>query len=279
MYPPMPTKESTKEANRYIFWTLITMVSMLAILALYLVFTTDPELELQNPIDPFISSDFVHIKAGSFYMGSDDAQAYPDEQPVHMVNITRSYLMGKTEVTQRQWESVMDTNPSEFQNPDHPVDNVDWGDIQIFLNRLNKIADCNRCYRLPTEAEWEYAARAGSTTGWGFPESPDSLGKYAWYAENSNYTTHPVATKHPNNWGLYDMYGNVYEWVQDFYGPYAEASLSDPRGATVGTEYVLRGGSWTDGAREQRPTYRDYYAPTHRHNFFGFRLVRTQKFR
>lgn len=279
MYQQMPTEESSTAVNRYIFWTLVTLVSVLAGVATYLIVTTKPALELQNPVDPFSSSDFVLIRGGTFYMGSDDELAYPDEQPVHKVTITRSFLMGKTEVTQRQWSAIMDQNPSQFPHPDHPVDNVDWGDIQTFLNRLNKISSCNRCYRLPTEAEWEYAARAGNSSGWGFSEDPDSLHKYAWYAENSNFTTHPVATRKPNDWGLYDMYGNVYEWVQDFYGPYLETATTDPRGATVGTQYVLRGGSWTDGARQQRPTYRDYYAPTHRHNFFGFRLVRTTKFK
>lgn len=267
-----------RDTNKYIFWTLIVIVSVLTAIAVYVAFYLPEKTEKQLAFDPFSKSDFVYIYAGTFNMGSNAAVAYPDEQPVHQVTITKPFWIGKTEVTQAQWLAIMNHNPSLFPRRDHPVDNVDWGDIQTFINRLNKIANCGNCYRLPTEAEWEYAARAGSNLAYGFDNAPDSLGLYAWYAENSDYTTHPVASKRPNAWGLYDMQGNVYEWVQDFYGPYAAAPSVDPRGATVGTEYVLRGGSWTDEAREQRPTYRDYYAPTHRHDFFGFRLVREAEF-
>ena len=273
----MQLQTPTKEANRQIFWALLSLVIVLFVIAGYLVISgagADDEISF----DPFKQSDFVRIEAGSFLMGSSDSDAYPDEQPVHSVTITKPYLLAKTEVTQAQWMAVMSHNPSLFPNPDHPVDNVDWGDIQKFLNRINKLANCDDCYRLPTEAEWEYAARAGSSSRHPFGNTADSLGKYAWYSANSGATTHPVARKAPNAWGLYDMQGNVYEWVQDFYGTYSTNEVIDPIGATVGTEYILRGGSWTDEAREQRPTYRDYYAPNHRHNFFGFRVVRTKRF-
>lgn len=268
-----------RQYNRHIFWALLSIVSVLLMITVYLVFIREIPRTRQTAQDPFLASDFARIDPGSFIMGSAAENAYPDEKPVHRVTITKTFLMGKTEVTQAQWLAIMDKNPSLFPNPDHPVDNVDWGDIQIFLNRLNKVAGCQRCYRLPTEAEWEYAARAGSTTAYSFGDEEGRLKNFAWYAKNAGQTTHPVATRKPNAWGLYDMHGNVYEWVQDFYGPYSEESETDPQGLPVGDQYVLRGGSWTDGPREQRVTYRDYYAPNHRHNFFGFRLVRTKSFK
>ena len=234
----------------------------------------DPhENRLQSTQNPFTPSDFALIQAGSFLMGSADSLAYPDEQPVHMVTLTQSFYLGKTEVTQAQWTAIMDDNPSHFKGDSLPVDNIGPPDIQMFLERLNKIAECESCYRLPTEAEWEYAAKAGSDS----PLLPDSLSFYAWFSENSAYTTHPVAQKKPNAWGVYDMQGNVYEWVQDVYGPYPNEPVTDPDGATDGNSFVLRGGSWTDAEREVRVTYRDYYAPNHKHNFFGFRLVKTHE--
>ena len=225
--------------------------------------------------NPFELTDFVYIPAGSFMMGSDAPEAYPDEQPVHEVRLSQSFYMGATEVTQAQWMAVMGTNPSQFEGAQRPVDNVGMHDIEQFLDALNGLMDCSGCYRLPTEAEWEYAARAGSSTPYSFGSDVASLDLYAWFSGNANFTTHPVAQKQPNDWGLYDMHGNVYEWVQDRYGPYDTDVITDPTGPSTGEAFVLRGGSWTDDAREQRLTYRDYYAPDHRHNFFGFRLVRT----
>ena len=153
-------------------------------------------------------------------MGSADSLAYPDEQPVHQVTLTKPFSIGKTEVTQAQWTAVMNENPSEFRGDSRPVDNIGPPDIQAFLTALNEAADCDSCYRLPTEAEWEYAARAGSPSIYSFGNNPDSLTAYAWFSQNAEYKTHPVAQKKPNAWGLYDMLGNVYEWVQDYYGPY-----------------------------------------------------------
>lgn len=225
--------------------------------------------------NPFSSADFVLIEAGSFIMGSEDSLAYPDEQPVHEVTLTSPFYLGKTEVTQAQWNAIMGNNPSQFVGDSLPVDNIGPPDIRMFLDRLNTAADCDACYRLPTEAEWEYAARAGSREPFSFGNHADSLSAYAWFAGNAEYKTHPVAQKKPNAWGLYDMHGNLYEWVQDAYGPYSPEPITDPTGPPDGGSYVLRGGSWTDAARELRVSYRDYYAPNHRHNFFGFRLVKT----
>lgn len=224
--------------------------------------------------DPFTSEDFVLIEPGTFIMGSDDSLAYPDEQPVHQVTLTHPFYMGKTEVTQAQWTAVMEHNPSEFRGNSRPVDNIGPPDIQAFLTALNEAADCNACYRLPTEAEWEYAARAGSQSIYSFGNNPDSLLDYAWFSKNAEYKTHPVGQKKPNAWGMYDMHGNVYEWVQDHYGPYPTTQAIDPTGPPEGKDIVLRGGSWTDAERELRVTYRDYYAPSHHHNFFGFRIVK-----
>ena len=225
--------------------------------------------------NPFTESDFVYIEPGSFSMGSADSLAYPDEQPVHEVTITQPFYMGRTEVTQAQWVAVTGHNPSEFQGEARPVDNIGPPDIQAFLILLNKAAHCDDCYRLPTEAEWEYAARAGTTSMYSFGSDPNVLPEYAWFGKNADFKTHPVGKKKPNDWGLYDMHGNVYEWVRDRYGPYGSHSTKDPSGPAEGNEYVLRGGSWTDAERELRVTYRDYYAPNHKHNFFGVRLVKT----
>ena len=225
--------------------------------------------------NPFDESHFVRLEAGTFMMGSDAPDAYPDEQPVRKVTITQPFYIGKTEVTRGHWAAVMGSDPGSFGGDLHPVDGISWNDIQEFLTKLNALAECNACYRLPTEAEWEYAARAGTSSMYSFGDDTDRLANHAWFSGNAEFSTHPVAQKEPNAWGLYDMHGNVYEWVQDRYAAYENNPVTDPTGPSEGETYVIRGGSWTDGAREQRLTYRDYYAPDHRHNFFGFRLVRT----
>jgi len=164
--------------------------------------------------------EFVLIPAGTFTMGSpdSDSNAYDHEKPAHQVTISEPFYMGKYEVTQAQWKAVMGENPSRFKGDDHPVENVSWEDVQQFIQKLNAKEGKEAC-RLPTEAEWEYAARAGTTTIYSFGNNASQLGNYAWYDENSGNTTHPVGDKPPNPWGLYDMHGNVWEWVQDWYGP------------------------------------------------------------
>ena len=226
----------------------------------------EKRLSSSPPSDPFEQSDFVYIEAGSFTMGSVDSMAYPDEQPTHEVTITRPFYLGKTEVTQAQWEAIMGSNPSNFKGSDRPVDGIGWHDIQEFLKILNEVYDCASCFRLPTEAEWEYAARAGTTSG----ITPVHLSEYAWFADNAAYSTHPVGQKKPNAWGLYDMQGNVYEWVQDRYSMYDQEPEIDPLGPAEGPAFVLRGGSWTDAQRELRVTYRDYYAQIIATTFLDF---------
>jgi hypothetical protein len=186
--------------------------------------------------------EFVRITPGVFTMGcpAGEPQCNELEKPAHRVGITRGFEIGKYEVTQAQWEAAMGTNPSEFKGPNRPVESVQWQDTQEFIARLNAIGDGYR-YRLPTEAEWEYAARAGSS---GPDPSPADTDAFGWFNTNSNGETHPVGQKQPNAWGLYDMRGNASEWVSDWYEPsyYALSPSLDPAGPPAGQQHVARGG-------------------------------------
>jgi formylglycine-generating enzyme required for sulfatase activity len=224
-----------------------------------------------------IGMEFVLIPAGSFSMGADknfDPAGDDDETPQHRVTISKPFYLGKYEVTQGQWTAVMGSNPSEFKGRSNPVEQVSWDDVQVFIQRLNRQEGHNR-YRLPTEAEWEYAARAGTSSAYSFGDGADSLGRYAWYGNNSGVETHPVGQKQPNAWGLYDMHGNVWEWVQDWYGEryYSNASGTDPKGPSSGSIRVLRGGSWFDDAEYCRSAFRGSFTPDDRGNDIGFRLA------
>jgi formylglycine-generating enzyme required for sulfatase activity len=214
---------------------------------------------------------FVKIPAGTFMMGSPDSESGRDsnEGPQHQVTISKSFEMHTTEVTQSQWEAVMGSNPSSFKGPDLPVEMVSWDDAQEFITKLNAMGDGYR-YRLPTEAEWEYAARAG-TTG---PYAGD-LDAMAWYDKNSGGKTHPVATKAANARGLYDMHGNVWEWVQDWKGDYSASAVTDPVGPSSGSRRVHRGGSWNSKSQYCRSALRHYYSPDSRYFYLGLRLLRT----
>jgi formylglycine-generating enzyme required for sulfatase activity len=220
-----------------------------------------------------IGMEFVLIPSGWFMMGSDkekDQEALDDETP-HRVTISKPFYLGKYEVTQAQWEAVMGSNPSYFKGRDNPVETVSWDDVREFIKSLN-IKEGNGCWRLPTEAEWEYACRAGTTGVYSFGDDENSLGHYAWYDGNSK-SAHPVGQKRPNAWGLYDMHGNVWEWVQDWYGEYPTSSVLDPRGPSSGSYRVNRGGSWDDDARNCRSAYRDNDTPGNRYIGMGFRLA------
>jgi formylglycine-generating enzyme required for sulfatase activity len=168
----------------------------------------------------------------------------------------------------------MGTNPSRFKGESkRPVEQVSWEDAQEFIRKLNAKEGGTK-YRLPTEAEWEYAARAGSTTAYSFGDDVTQLGEYAWYDQNAGNTTHPVGQRKPNAWGLYDMHGNVWEWVQDWYGAYAAATVTDPQGPASGSDHVFRGGGWSISAGPCRAAYR-YGAPYgHRLAYLGLRLLR-----
>ena len=228
-----------------------------------------------------IGMEFVLIPAGTFEMGcsSDSEECDDGEKPRHKVRLSKPFYLGKYEVTQRQWEAVMGNNPSAYKGPDRPVENVSWNDVQEFVKRLNAKEGHTR-YRLPTEAEWEYAARAGRTTTYSFGNDEGQLGHYAWYYDNSGYETHPVGQKRPNAWGLYDMHGNVWEWVEDWGGDYSGGAVTDPQEPNTVWEgpntirfHVLRGCSCSNLAWNCRSAYRGWYRVGTSTTDGGFRLA------
>jgi formylglycine-generating enzyme required for sulfatase activity len=237
--------------------------------------------ELSEPTETFtntIGMEFVLIPEGSFWMGSVGYKN-KNEKPQHQVTISQPFYLQTTPVTQGQWQKVMRDNPSEFKDcgDNCPVESVSWDDVQDFINKLNKMEGAVN-YRLPTEAEWEYACRVGSITEFFFGEDVDRLDDYAWYAENSDDKTHPVGQKEPNSYGLYDMAGNVWEWVEDDWHdnyegapPDGKAWFDNPRGSIR----VRRGGSWSYDAQYCRSANRGYFMPGYRVNFVGFRLARS----
>jgi formylglycine-generating enzyme required for sulfatase activity len=213
---------------------------------------------------------FVYIPPGSFMMGSPSGEAKRDkDETQHRVTLTRGYYMQTTEVTQGQWERVMGSNPSHFKNcgDNCPVEKVSWEDCQQFIRKLNGMEE-TRKYRLPTEAEWEYAARSGTTGAYA-----GDLDAMAWYDNNSGSKTHAVGGKAPNAWGLYDMHGNVWEWCQDWYGDYPSGSVTDPAGANSSSYRVVRGGGWSRYAGGCRSADRGRIAPGYRDSLLGFRLA------
>ncbi len=216
-----------------------------------------------------VEMSFVYIPEGSFQMGSTNGS--DDEKPVHKVTISQGFYMQTTEATQTQWEAVMGNNPSNFKNcANCPVETISWDDAQSFIAKLNAQNDGFK-YRLPSEAEWEYTARA-RTTG----DYAGNLDSMTWYSANSGSKTHEVGTKQANAWGLYDMHGNVWEWVQDWYSDsyYASSPSINPTGATSGSYRVFRGGSWGNDAVNLRSAGRSYFTPPTRGSILGFRVVR-----
>jgi formylglycine-generating enzyme required for sulfatase activity len=227
---------------------------------------------------------FALIPAGEFSMGSpaDYGEADEDEYPRHQVRISKPFYLSRHELTQGEWVSIMGSNPSRFIGATRPVENVSWEDAQEFIRRLNATVS-GGSFRLPTEAEWEYAARAGNSAPYFFGNYPENLGLYAWYRGNSERRTLPVGGKTPNAWGLYDMYGNVWEMVQDIYADdfYEHSPELDPvwpprdsgGSPAPDDERVVRGGSWFSQANECRSAYRNYDDADVRDNITGFRLV------
>lgn len=228
-----------------------------------------------------VSFKMIAIEGGNFRIGSDDSGAYVDEKPVHDVTLS-SYYIGETPVTQELWRAVMGNNPSHFKGDKLPVEYVSWDDCQIFIGRLNKLT--GQTFRLPTEAEWEYAARGGQRSlGYKYSGS-DDVDEVAWYDENSHtrmgwfgsrqdQQTHPVATKKANELGFYDMSGNVWEWCQDWYGKYSSSAQTNPQGPSSGSYRVFRGGSWRNSARGCSSAIRGRNAPASRYGNLGLRLA------
>jgi formylglycine-generating enzyme required for sulfatase activity len=222
------------------------------------------------------SSDFIEmvaVEGGTFTMGCTAEQGsdcFDYEKPSHSVTVS-SFCIGKYEVTQAQWVSVMGSNPSYFKGDDLPVEQVSWDDVQAFITKLN--TQTGKQYRLPTEAEWEYAARGGAQSkGYKYSGSSD-VGAVAWYSSNSGSATHAVGGKQENELGIHDMSGNVWEWCSDWYGEYSSSPLTDPTGPTSGSYRVGRGGHWNNAAAYCRVAYRDYISPSNRSSYFGFRLA------
>ena len=234
---------------------------------------TPPERQevLADPIKPI---EFVLVKGGCFQMGDAFGDGKADEKPVHPVCVD-DYYLGKYEITQDQWQSVMGNNPSFFKSCGEkcPVEQVNWNDIQEFIKKLN--AKTKKAYRLPTEAEWEYAARSGGKKEkYAGTNSDAELGKYAWYSANSGGSAHPAGQKQPNSLGLYDMTGNVWEWCQDWYGEtyYNQSPRRNPSGPPSGTRRVLRGGAWLFEPAGIRAAVRYGLTPASRTDLYGFRL-------
>ena len=236
-----------------------------------------------------IGMEFVRIRAGSFEMGSNEDG---DEKPVHQVKISRDFCLGKYEVRQGEWKQVMGSflpsrtelqwgcNPlkPEFYGDNKPVVCVSYKEVESFIQRLN-VKEGTSKYRLPTEAEWEYAARAGTKSKYSFGDDVGQLGKYAWFDKNSNNQTHPVGGKDPNPWGLYDMHGNVWEWVQDWYDRdyYKRSASTDPKGPDKQGDFrVVRGGCWAVSAGNLRSADRGSLTPEGRGSDVGFRLALAQ---
>jgi formylglycine-generating enzyme required for sulfatase activity len=217
-----------------------------------------------------IKLELVKIPAGSFMMGSND---YDSQKPIHRVNVPE-FLMGKYQVTQAQYEAVMGKNPSYFKSKQNPVEQVSWNDAQEFCKKLSQ--KTGRKVKLPSEAQWEYACRAGSTGIYCFGDNVDQLGKYAWYDENSDSKIHPVGEKLANAWGLHDMHGNVWEWCEDIWHDSYNGAPTDGSAWLSGenqSKHILRGGSWNDFVQLCRSANRSRSNLDFRYNFFGFRFV------
>ncbi|NAS89269.1 hypothetical protein C4E24_05965 [ANME-1 cluster archaeon AG-394-G21] len=220
-----------------------------------------------------IGMKFTLIPAGEFYMGSEE---YDVEKPLHKVKINNPFYLGTYPVTQREWKAVMgdNNNPSVFKGDDLPVELVSWDDVQEFIKKLNEKEGTDR-YRLPSEGEWEYACRAGTTTRYSFGEDESKLDDYAWYDDNSDAKAHPVGQKKSNPWGLYDVHGNVLEWVQDCWHSDYNGAPTDGSAWEVGdgADRVVRGGCWGDYAGVCRSACRFHFGPRNRDIDLGFRLL------
>jgi formylglycine-generating enzyme required for sulfatase activity len=261
---------------------LIITAAMALVVLTTSVRAQDGSTEITNSI----GMKLVLIPKGTFMMGSPlEEKSRDDDEEQHQVTISKDYYLGVTEVTQEQYEKVMGTNPSYFQKRGTrkidssmcPVEEVSWENAVEFCKKLSALPEeqkAGRLYRLPTEAEWEFASRAGSKTAYSFEESENSLGDYAWFGKNSDRETHPVGEKKSNGWGLYDMHGNVWEWCSDWYGAYPAGAVSDPTGPEEGLIRVSRGGGWFNEAADCRSAVRNWLSPWRPHTLDGgFRVA------
>jgi formylglycine-generating enzyme required for sulfatase activity len=225
-----------------------------------------------------VKLEMVLIPAGEFLMGSPDSdpQAERNEKPQHRVRITKLFYLGKYKVTQEQWDALLGGNSSAFRGPKYPVNAVSWDDCQTFIKKLNdKFATQGGKFQLPTEAQWEYACRAGSTTAWCSGDDVAKLADYAWHRGNAGEAIHPVGQKKPNAWGLYDMHGDLWEWCADVYDRryYAASPTDDPAGPAVNGYRVLRGGSWYLGPEYARSARRSWLGQNVGSFLHGFRVA------
>ncbi len=231
----------------------------------------------QAPITNSIGMKLVLIPKGTFTMGSPtDEVGRSEDETQHEVTISQNFYLGAYEVTQTQYQEVMGENPSLFKQPRNPVEQVSWEDAVEFCKRMSELPAekaAGRVYRLPSEAEWEYACRAGSTTKYNFGDDNRHLGSFAWQRDNSKFKPHSVGQKQPNAWGLYDMHGNVWEWCADWYREYPSGAVSDPLGPLDGSGRVYRGGGWGNDANYCRTAGRSRGAPSFRFNAGGFRVA------
>jgi formylglycine-generating enzyme required for sulfatase activity/serine/threonine protein kinase len=234
------------------------------------------EILARPPITNSIGMKLKLIPPGSFQMGSNDGE--DDEKPVHEAKITQPFYLGVTEVTNAQWKAVVGNVPSRWKDDERPVEQVSFKDAVDFCKKLSALPEerrAGRDYRLPTEAEWEYACRAGSTTRYSFGDDESLLGDYAWHGSNSGSETHPVRQKKPNAWNLFDMHGNVFEWCSDWLGDYGSGAVTDPQGLSGETGRGRRGGSWDGVAGTCRSARRDWCDPSSLSDNLGFRLALT----
>ena len=287
----VPKPDVTKKAKIIRRWFYLFMVALCLLTGIFVIRSLSSKPEEQAELDKLtgtannpdeqvefdkLTANMVYVPGGTFTMGATSEQGVDvenDEYPTHSVIISSFYIC-KYEVTQALWKAVMGNNPSCWEGDNLPVENVSWEDCQEFILELNAMTGKN--FRLPTEAEWEFAARGGNNSrGYKYAGSND-ISTVAWYGDNSGEKTHVVGTKSPNELGLYDMSGNVWEWCQDWYGDYSSASQTNPTGASSGSDRVLRGGCWDDGARYCRSSLRGYCAPDDRGCNDGLRLVLSQ---
>lgn len=237
-----------------------------------------PAKELALDLGGGLKLEFALIPAGEFLMGSDDSdpRGENNEKPRHRVRIAKPFYLGKYKIMQDQWDAVMGGNSSAFRGPKYPVNAVSWDDCQAFIKKLDdKFPPQRGKFRLPTEAQWEYACRAGSTTQWSFGDDVSKLGDYAWYRANAEESIHPLGQKKANAWGLYDMHGDLWEWCADSYDRryYASSPAVDPAGPPPNGYRVLRGGSWYLGPEYARSARRSWLGQNVGSFLHGFRLA------